>query len=131
VTILQNSFLGDAPGTAVMFDGDPQARTIIANNLFGVSEYGVFGSGYGEGSPALARYAPGGILRGNAIVGRTEQPYPRENMFPATTGPSDFVNVSAGDYTVRANISWSSFSGKLVGINGRALLLATQGAVTR
>ena len=131
ITVLQNTFRGQLPAaSAAMFDGTAQIRTVIANNVFGPSWYGMIGSGYGEGTTAFAYYLPGGNVSGNAMVGRPAYSYPAGNLFPATIATTDFVSEASGDYTLRSTLSWSVHANALVGVNGRAILNATRSTVT-
>jgi hypothetical protein len=130
VTIVQNTFFSELPAiNSVSFSGLPQIRTVISNNLFGPSDYGIFGSDYGEGSKAIAHYMPNGVVTGNAIIGRSASAYPSGNSFPTALTGSEFVRPSTGDYTIRPTVSWSAFGGALVGIDGQKVLEATRTAV--
>ncbi len=68
----------------IMFDGAPTVGLVVRDNLFSRGLYGVFGSGKGEGSAALAYYAPDGVFRGNVVVAATASRYPTGNYYPAT-----------------------------------------------
>ncbi|HYW49611.1 MAG TPA: Ig-like domain-containing protein [Gemmatimonadaceae bacterium] len=131
VTLVQNTFYGaSGANNAVMLDGAPSRRTMFFNNLFGRSEYGIFGSNYGEGTSAVNHYLPGAIVSGNAITGRSGN-YPAGNTFPASVETTDFVNAAGGDYTLRNTLSYSAHGGTIVGVNGQAILAAVQGAAAR
>ena len=134
VTVMQNTFLppsGVAANSSVMFAGDPNKRLLLSNNVFGASTYGVFGSSSSEGTPALAKYALGSTVSGNALAGRTESVYPAGNAFPATITASDFVAPGSGDYTLRSTLPWATSAGSRVGVNGARLLEVERAAVTR
>ncbi len=83
---------------AVIFDGLPLPALTLSDNIFGPTTYGVFGSGQGEGTGALATYAPGGTFAGNVVVGANEASYPAGNFFPATLDAVGFVDMAAGNY---------------------------------
>jgi Right handed beta helix region len=130
VTIMQNTFVGRGANNAVMFDGEPNKRLMLFNNVFGTNEYGILGSGYGEGTASLTQFAPRAIVEGNAIAGKLERQYPAGNLFPAAVETAAFVNAAGGDYTLRATVSYSSNGGTIVGVNGAAILAAVRGAVS-
>ena len=129
VTIMQNTFFGFHANNALMFDGEPNKRLMVFNNVFGDNEYGVMGSGFGEGNPSLAQFAPGAVVEGNAFVGRLERFYPSRNSFPATIDAGAFV--SGNDFTLRSSVAYSANASTLVGVNGVALASAVANAVTR
>ena len=126
VTVIQNTFFGAHANNAVMFDGAPSKRLVLFNNLFGSVEYGVLGSGFGEGLASIAAFAPGAVIEGNAFTGRIERLYPTRNSFPAGVDATAFVG--GGDYTLRATMPYSTNASALVGVNGAALLHAVANA---
>jgi hypothetical protein len=130
VTVMQNTFVGDGANNAVMLDGEPDKRLMLFNNVFGTSAYGIIGSGFGEGIPSLAQFAPGAFVEGNALAGKIERIYPARNSFPATITVSDFTNASGNDYTLRATVAYSANGGTIVGVNGAAILNAVRTAVS-
>ena len=129
VTIMQNTFFGFHANNALMFDGEPNKRLMLFNNVFGDNEYGVMGSGFGEGNPSLVQFAPGAVVEGNAFVGRQERFYPSRNAFPATIDAGAFV--SGNDFTLRSTVSYSANASTIVGVNGAAVANAVANAVTR
>lgn len=131
VTVMQNTWIGAHANNALMFDGEPGLRTMLFNNLFGDSEYGVMGSGFGEGAASFTQFAPGAMVEGNAFVGRMERLYPARNSFPATIDNSVFVNAAGGDYTLRATVAYSASGSTIVGVNGLALSNAIANTVSR
>jgi hypothetical protein len=131
VSIMQNTFYGANANNAIMFDGEANRRLTLFNNVFGSTEYGVMGSGFGEGSSSLARFAPNALVEGNAMTGRMERLYPSRNSFPASVQSTDFVNAAGGDYTLRASVPYSAHAGSLVGVSGATLMSAVQNSVTR
>ena len=129
VTIMQNTWFGFHANNAVMFDGEPSKRLMLFNNVFGDSEYGVIGSGFGEGNASITQFAPGALIEGNAFVGRTERLYPSRNAFPSALDAASFV--SSSDFTLRPSVSFSANASTIVGVNGVALANAVANAVTR
>lgn len=102
VTIDHNTGI---PGNlAVSFDGSPDSGLVMTNNLMGRGNYGVKGSGTGEGTATLSSYAPGYVFTGNAIVGATSSVYPAGNYFPSTTGGAP-SGVGANTTTLQSKVS--------------------------
>lgn len=124
VTIVQNTFVGPQANNAVMFDGLPNKRLILFNNVFSATTYGIFGSGSGEGKLSLSTFAPGALVSGNVLTahGDIVNMYPAPNFFPSAIATTDFVNAAGGDYTLRATVPFSASGGTIVGVSGTALL---------
>lgn len=107
VTVLHNTFTmsqGRA-GHAVSFDGQPGSHTIIANNVFPASSYGVFGSGKGSGNVALSYYAPDGVFTGNVVPGQSASVYPANNYFPIS-GISGVVGSDTFGTGCSTSLAW-------------------------
>ena len=98
VTLAHNTGFGRSQ--AIIFDGMPMVGLAFADNVFGPTTYGVFGSGAGEGTLALTMFAPGAPFAGNVIVGATEAAYPAGNFFPGTIDEVGFVDAAGGDYAL-------------------------------
>ncbi len=134
VSLLQNTIVppsGVSANAAVMFDGAPNKRLTISNNVIGTTSYGIFGTGSSEGNTTLSKYSPGAIVTGNAIAGRIASLYPTGNSYPATIGATDFVAPGAGDYTLRSSLPYAMSGGSRVGVNGLRLVDLEKAAVTR
>jgi len=90
VTILNNTVLAAGPvNHAISLDGNLPAGliangTVIRNNLFPKSSYGLFGSSVGEGTPALNAYIRNWVFEKNVVIGRTAGSYPGNNFFPSS-----------------------------------------------
>ncbi len=130
-TLTQNTFYGDGAANDVLFDGDPTVRLTLTSNVFAASTYGIIGSGMGEGAASIARYAPGGSTGGNVLTGLIASRYPAGNAFPASLTASDFVDVSGGNLSLRADRSFSLINGIRSGADGAAILTAIAGATAR
>jgi hypothetical protein len=91
----------------VMGDTVPVASNFIfRDNLVPHGDYGAFGSGQGEGTNALAFFAPNAIFTNNAIFGGgTASSYPAGNLFPADSAAVGFVDFASGDFAVATNSS--------------------------
>jgi hypothetical protein len=119
---------------------------IFRNNLFQRGTYGIFGSGVGEGTPALQTFTTGWTFAKNVIIGGPASLYPPQNCSPASTcfPPTDsevgFVNAGADDYRLcETGMSGcaapspyknAGTDGKDIGADMNALLTATAGAIS-
>ncbi len=133
VTVLQNTFtLTNATASQfVILDGAPATRLTIANNVFPASEYGIFGSGKGEGRAAIDFFTVPGTanVSGNILPGRTESIYPAGNFFPASTAQVTFVSPSSGDFTLRDSPTTPQmYAGSRVGVDGARIITARAAA---
>jgi hypothetical protein len=131
VSVMQNTFIGPRAQNAVMFSGAASKRLTLFNNAFGDSQYGLFGSGTGEGTSALTMYTTGIQMSGNVFTGRMNHLYPAGNSFPATLAPSDFTNAATGDYTLRSTLPFATSGGTIVGVYGPTLQAAVQRSIVR
>jgi hypothetical protein len=131
VSVIQNTFFGPKATSALVFDGAPNKRMLLFNNLFGSNDYGIMGSGFAQGNASLAQFAPNAVVEGNALVGLPEQFYPARNSFPASLAITDFVSAAGGDYTLRSSVPFSANGGSLVGVDGQSLRNAVARAANR
>lgn len=120
---------GFALSHIIMFDGGTNAGAVFRDNLLTKGEYGVFGSGTGEGKSALDAFAPGAVFEKNAVVGGKESSYPANNFFPATVADVGFT--SATDFRLKADSSYAkkASDGTDIGADFAALDKATLGVV--
>ncbi|MCA9737545.1 MAG: Ig-like domain-containing protein [Gemmatimonadetes bacterium] len=109
LTIENNT--GIAQRATMIIDGQKGIPNFtFRNNIVTKGQYGVFGSGAGEGSQGLNTYmAPGYVFSGNVIVGADASRYPSGNHFPANLSQVGFVNASGLDYRLT---SGSPYAGK-------------------
>lgn len=121
---------GFARSHAMMFDGDTNAQLVFRDNLVTKGEYGIFGSGKGQGTAALDAFAPGYVFTGNVVVGATESSYPAGNFFPKTVTEVGFVDP-AKDYALKSDSPYAkkASDGTDVGADLAALAKATAGVV--
>ena len=102
VTVEHNTVL--QTGNIAKVAGTPHERFVFRDNIARHNEYGVHGDGTGYGTPALAKYFPGGRFTNNVIVkeggapANTETVYPAGNSFPARLADVGFVSVAEGNY---------------------------------
>jgi hypothetical protein len=107
---------GFAGKAAVMFDELQKTYTTLRDNLLTRGEYGIFGSGQGEGSRATEYYLRASTVTHNVIVGAPAALYPPHNFFPARVGDVGFADESAGDYRLTKESPYRS-----AGTDGRAI----------
>jgi uncharacterized protein YjdB len=134
VTIEHNTTLNsDASNSAVMFDVLPQAADFVfRNNVTTRGQYGVFGSGVGEGKAALDYYAaPGYEFLRNIIVAANAGQYPADNFYPASTAQVGFEDFAAGNYRLAMSspYKYKATDGTDPGASIDAVETATQGVV--
>ena len=90
-------------GNATVAAGDTSAVAesfIFRDNLIEHGAYGVFGSGQGEGTAALAFYFPGYVFDHDVGIGFPSAAYPSGsgNTYPATDADVGFVDFAGGNY---------------------------------
>lgn len=95
-------------------DGAPSTGLVYTNNITAPGEYGIFGSGAGEGFPTLEKYFPQAVIARNVLVGRPSRLYPPGNFFAASLDEVGFVDRQKRDYRLK---SGSAF--KRAGTDGR------------
>jgi hypothetical protein len=131
VTIVQNTFFGAGAANDLMFDGAAMSRLVLANNVFGRADYGILGSGFGEGTSSLAHFAPGAVVTGNVFSGATAAAYPVGNAFPGALSLVDFVNAAGGNFTLRPALLFSIQNGNRTGVDGASVVSVTSGVTAR
>jgi hypothetical protein len=109
-TIDHNTIINTASPPACCSDlvatagrGPPMVNNFVfTNNLSTRTRYGFFGSGVGEGTPALNAGFTSWTFSKNVIVAAKASLYPTGNYFPATLAAVQFTNYSAGGYGLAA-----------------------------
>jgi Carbohydrate binding module (family 6) len=131
-------------GSAVMIFGDStladdqHQNPIFRNNIFERGEYGIFGSGVGEGTNAFNTYTTNYTFAKNAIVGAPASLYPSQSCspastcYPATLDDVGFVDWRNNDYRLTASSPYNDAGtdGKDLGADVEAVLSATAGAIS-
>jgi uncharacterized protein (TIGR03437 family) len=88
-------------GNLMILDGKPSPRVRYANTIASHGPWGIAGSGYGSGNPAIAYYLPDSAIIGNLIValqnGLSPSDYPAGNLFPASMTSVGFTNYNGGN----------------------------------
>jgi len=100
-----------------LLDGtNAQVGLTLLNNVFGKVNYQILGNSAGEGTSALAKFAPGYKVAGNVFTASSASAYPTGNFFPTSpiTGVS---NLSGSGY--------QGTDGVAPGANTGAILTAT------
>ncbi len=106
----------------------------FTNNITMPHDYGFFGSGVGEGNPALTTYFINPVFARNVLTGRSSSVYPANNFFPATVADIGFVNYNngvGGDYHLISSSPYKNAGtdGKDIGADIDALNAALSGVV--
>jgi hypothetical protein len=115
----------------VAFDGLPSPGFVYRNNLSAKGTYGLFGNGKGEGSAAIASYAPNAVISKNVIAGAAATSYPAGNYYPASIYDARFVDVFGGNYTLATDSPYRLLGtdAKDIGAGVTALTAATTGVI--
>jgi hypothetical protein len=101
---------------------------VFTNNLSTGTHYGVFGSGVGQGTPALNGNFADWTFSKNVLVDAPANSYPAGNFFPTTVSTIAFANYAGGNYTLTANSPYKNAGtdGADIGANLSSLSVAMQ-----
>jgi hypothetical protein len=113
-----------------VFDSSPPGEHFIfQNNIVLNNEYGLFGSGVGQGTAALEKYFPGYVFRRNVIIGGSSKLYPQDNFFPGSIDEVKFIDQKSGNYRLASGSPFSNraTSGKNIGCDFTLLESALSG----
>ena len=105
---------GFAVKAALMLDELQKTYVRVRNNIVTRGAEGIFGSGQGEGKPAIDYYLRASVITHNVIVGAQAEGYPEHNFFPARLGDVGFADPAHGDYRLTKNSPY-----KKAGTDGR------------
>ena len=95
VRFLNNTVtLNGSAGIAVSFEGVPMLRLVMVDNVFPMTDYGVYGTGAGQGAGALRVIAPDAVFTGNVLPGQPAATYPPGNFFSVPAPPNVGVNMA-------------------------------------
>lgn len=109
VTIDHNTLVSSGARGVIVAYGAPMSNFVFTNNVAKHDTYGIFGSGFGSGTPALAHYFPGATITRNVLAGGSARAYPAGNLFPSVADfLAHFVNPAGGDYTLKAGTDWAA-----------------------
>lgn len=83
VTVQNNSVISADAITPVVFDGAQMTGFVFTDNILSRGQFGVMGSGLGEGTSSLAGYCPGYVFTRNVLIGdpSVASRYPSGNYF--------------------------------------------------
>ncbi|MFN2567925.1 MAG: hypothetical protein ABR499_23290 [Gemmatimonadaceae bacterium] len=134
ITIEHNTTF--TPNMVLIFDVLPQAANFtFRNNLTTRGQYGVFGSGKGEGLDAITFYAaPGHKFERNVLIGPDNGAvYPADTFLPATVDEVRFVDYAGANYRLAPGSPYAkkATDGTDPGADIGAVAKATQGVVRR
>lgn len=107
---------GFALKAALMMDDLQKTYTTIQNNIVARGEYGIFGSGQGEGQRGIDYYLRASKVTHNAIIGAPADLYPKTNFFPKNLSDVGFANPATNDFRLTRTSPYRS-----AGTDGRAL----------
>lgn len=127
LTVSRNSFIdlnNASLNTEILFDQvagtGPTVRLALTSNVWSAASYPIIGNGTANPNTTLAKYAPDGVVTGNAFTGfsASSGTFPLGNTFP-TPLTSIMSGILSGTYTVSSAI----------GADWAAVLAATSGVV--
>jgi hypothetical protein len=104
VVIDHNTAFQDGP--ILYAEGKPHAGFVFRNNLTSKGDYGVIGTGTGEGTATLRTYFPGAVFVKNVVIGGNSSAYPGDNFFPASLDGVGFVGHRAGNHRLAGGSSY-------------------------
>ena len=124
---------GFATSAALMLDMLQKPYVTIRNNILARGEYGIFGSGQGEGKRAIDYYLRASVITHNVIIGAQADLYPPSNFFPARLGDVGFAAPNEGDFRLAHASPYkrAGTDGRDIGADIDSLNAATAGVVRR
>jgi hypothetical protein len=87
VSISNNTAEQTTGGIVFGGDHDPHTGFVFQNNVMPDNAAGFVGSGSGVGKPAIDRYFPRAVIKGNVFVGGKPEQYPSGNFFAREDAP--------------------------------------------
>ena len=124
---------GFARSAILMLDHLEKTFVVVHNNVLARGDFGIFGSGRGEGNRAIEYFLRGSTVSHNVIIGAPATEYPSGNHFPAAPNDVGFVDYQAGDYRLGRQSAFrtADAGGESVGADIDAITKATAGVVLR
>jgi hypothetical protein len=124
---------GFATNAALMLAALQKTYVTVRNNIIARGEYGIFGSGQGEGKGAIEYYLRASVITHNVIIGAKADLYPPGNFFPARVADVDFVAPNEGDFRLAPASTYkrAGSDGRDIGANIDSLDMAIAGVVRR
>ncbi len=102
LTIIQNTFAPSRMANVMMIGGAPGKRLVLVSNMFGPSEYGIFGENGREGNAAISAFYPNSTIRDNVLFERPAQLYPDGFIVQPSFSSDFFVDPLRGNWTLRS-----------------------------
>jgi hypothetical protein len=93
VYVAHNTFIhtpNGAANSAVYYANGATARNTVINNVFTAGQYGIVGDAIGQGTTALAYYAPNGLFVGNVFAGSVSWSKPANNFWVSSVSNLGF-----------------------------------------
>ena len=107
IVIANNTATPSTLNTLLQFDGSayPATNFMMRSNIVSRSKSGIKGTGTGEGTATLNRYAPGSMVDYNVIYGPgfNSAWYPAANYFTSTWTEIGWEDVANGNFNLRAH----------------------------
>ena len=107
---------GFATSAALMLAALQKTYVTVRNNVIARGDYGIFGSGQGEGKQAIGYYLRASVITHNVIIGAKADLYPPGNFFPARAADVGFVAPNEGNFRLAHDSPY-----KRAGTDGRDL----------
>ncbi|MCC6526346.1 MAG: nucleotide sugar dehydrogenase [Polyangiaceae bacterium] len=113
-------------GNVITADGARHEGFAFRDNVVAVNRYGIFGSGAGTGTSALAAFFPGADVRRNVLAGGRAEDYPADNFFPASLDAVVRVEANGTVALVADGFRRVGTDGKDLGADPAALVAAAR-----
>ncbi len=109
--------------------GAPSRDFVYTNNISNIGNYGVIGTGKGQGTATLSYYFPGCDFSKNVLIGGVSSTYPANNYFPANISRAGFADYANGDYRLAAQSAYckAGTDGADIGVDMDVIDAATNG----
>jgi hypothetical protein len=122
-TVINTALPPATPGSALALaeaKRDKVNNFVFTNNLSTPTRWGFFGSGVGEGTPALNKWFTNWTFSKNVLIEKPANQYPAGNFFPSGVAAVGFVSYAGGNYTLAANSPYKNAGtdGMDIGANG-------------
>jgi hypothetical protein len=106
ITISNNTAEKTTGGIVFGGDHDPHGGFVFENNVMPDNSAGFVGSGTGVGRPAIERYFPRAVIKGNVFVGGKPAHYPAGNFFALDGAPDAGADTKALMAAINEVVQW-------------------------
>ena len=105
IVIVNNTATPSTLNTLLLFDGSPATNFMMRSNIASRGKSGIKGTGTGEGTATLNRYAPGSMVDYNVIYGPgfNSAWYPARNYFTSAWTEISWEDAVNGNLSLRAD----------------------------